>query len=75
MQKTILIIVGMSVGIGVLTGCSSDTHLTTPQEKKAFLGGPMPPDARKKFEEARRKFAESRAAAIDKAKAAASGSK
>ncbi len=33
-------------------GCDSGgTHPTTPQEKKAFLGGPMPPDVRKKFEE------------------------
>ena len=76
MQRALLVILGMSVGMGVLVGCSSEGHLTTPEEKKAFLGGPMPPDVRKKFEESMRKNAEARNAAIEKAKAtAASGSK
>ena len=66
-------IVGLSVGLGALAGCSSEGHPVTAEEKKAFLGGPMPPEARKKFEEARRQGMEAHAAAIAKAKAAAGG--
>jgi hypothetical protein len=39
-----------------LAGCaSSDTPPVSDAVKKQFAGGPMPPDARKKFEESMKK--------------------
>lgn len=39
------------VGAAVLCGCSSSSEKpSTAQEKKAFMGGPMPESARKEFE-------------------------
>jgi hypothetical protein len=45
------------VVIGLFTaGCaSSDTPQVSDQVKKQFSGGPMPPDAQKKFQESMKK--------------------
>jgi hypothetical protein len=61
-----------SVGIAILCGCGpAEPGATTAAEKKAFAGGPMPPDAQKKFAEAQKKSAELRAKHLADAKAAA----
>ena len=68
-------------GIVVMTGCNSpDTSRpATDQEKKVFGGGPMPPEARKQFEDAQKKSAQQTAQQIAervaKARAAAASGK
>ncbi|MDR3689646.1 MAG: hypothetical protein P4L46_09735 [Fimbriimonas sp.] len=53
MQKTYLFLLIAAIGGAALCGCGSgpDQATTTPQDKKSFQGGEMPPDVRKKFEE------------------------
>lgn len=70
-KKVFLSTLAVSV-ILAAAGCSSgDPAVSTPAEKKAFAGGPMPADARAKFEAAQKQGAIAREAAIEKAKAAA----
>jgi len=67
-----LILFGMLAGIGViaLCGCEPDnTKVSSEQERKAFKGGPMPPEARKLFEESQRESARLRAEKIAKGQA------
>jgi len=71
MQKQILITVLVGLGVSILCGCGDGSHATTADEKKAFGGGPMPPEIRKQFEADMKKNAADTAAAM-KAKGAAS---
>lgn len=51
-QRTLLL--GMTlalIGTGIL-GCSSTQQQTSKEDAASFKGGPMPPEARKKMEEA-----------------------
>ena len=74
MQKQISFVILASIGISILWGCGSDSdHATTKAELKNFKGGPMPPDARKKFEESMRKSDANSAAARAKNVKAPSG--
>lgn len=58
------------LGMFVLWGCAQGTvKLSTDQEKKAFAGGPMPPEARKLFEQSQQKSAQMRAERIAKIRA------
>ncbi|MDR3689647.1 MAG: hypothetical protein P4L46_09740 [Fimbriimonas sp.] len=67
MQKQVISILVVGISAGLLGGCGSDAdHRTTPQELKAFKGGPMPPEARKKFEESMRVNAKRTAEAMAK---------
>jgi hypothetical protein len=68
MQRKILFIVLVGIGLTILGGCSSDdNHPTTAKELKSFKGGPMPPEARKLFEASMRENAKRTAASISKA--------
>lgn len=70
MQKKILFSVLASIGVTMLFGCNSDTAKpTTAAEKKAFMGGPMPPDVRKKFEESQKENAQRMADMANKGRA------
>ena len=52
MMKSIpLCLVPIALGLFVAGCASSDTPQASDQVKAQFKGGPMPPDARKKFEE------------------------
>jgi len=72
MQKTVLIAVFASIVSAVICGCGSgEAKASTAEEKKGFAGGPMPADARAKFEANMKQGEQARAAAIEKAKASA----
>jgi hypothetical protein len=72
MQMKILCGILAAIGISALCGCGpSGNKPTTAEEKKAFVGGPMPASARKEFEEGQKRSAEAMAALAAKAKAAA----
>ena len=50
-MSRILLLVSIVI-TSLATGCDAGgTHPVTDQEKKSFIGGPMPPDVRKKFED------------------------
>lgn len=72
MRKNVLLSALVVSSILSVAGCGSgDAATSTPAEKKAFAGGPMPADARVKFEAAQKQGAIAREAAIEKAKASA----
>lgn len=72
MRKNLLFSTLVVSSILSMVGCGSgDPASSTPAEKKAFAGGPMPADARAKFEAAQKQGAIAREAAIEKAKASA----
>ena len=77
MQKYISIGVLGCLGISILAGCGEPTPGTSSDaEKKAFKGGPMPPEIAKKWHEDQQKNAEQTAQKMKEkmqAKAAAGG--
>jgi len=76
MQKKVLFAVLASIGLGVMVGCGSDDPKpTSSAEKKAFSGGPMPADARAKFEESQKKEQALLADRVAKGKASATTGK
>jgi len=71
MRTFILLCVVASICV---CGCDSGGEkAATPQEKKDFAGGPMPADARAKFEAAMAQNNANRANTVNKAKDAAAG--
>ena len=70
MNRTFRVAIVAILGVIGLFGCSSDNDKpTSAQEKKDFSGGPMPPEARKQFEESRNRGAQRQADHIAKSKA------
>jgi hypothetical protein len=73
MQKQILLGFIASLGVSFLAGCSSDSPATTPEQKKAFAGGPMPADFRAKWAAQQEQNAKSTAANADKMRSTGGG--
>jgi hypothetical protein len=77
MHNKILFGVLAVVGVCFVVGCSSPDAAapSSAAEKKNFAGGPMPPEARKQFEESQKQGQANLADRIEKAKADAMAGK